>query len=329
MRMFALQVLVCLFVIAPTLAAEKPTPPGQPKHGPGGADYKHAKVVRHVYGAGVDQFWIFEPAEPTPASAPVVVFNHGWIAMSPSVYLGWVHHLVRRGHIVIYPRYQDTAWTMPWTFTPNAIKAVKRALEQLKQPGHVRPELDKFALVGHSAGGAISANMAATAAKEGLPKAKAVMIVMPGRGMKARNTPFFPPADYKQIPADTLLLVLAGDVDRIVGDVTAKEIFRGTPQIPADRKDYIVVRSDHHGSPPLVADHISPCCPYRPGPIITGRRINAIDTYAFWKLFDGLTDAAFHGRNREYALGNTPQQRFMGAWSDGTPVKELVVTDEP
>ncbi len=29
------------------------------------------------------------------------------------------------------------------------------------------------------------------------------------------------------------------------------------------------------------------------------------------------------------APGNTPQQRFMGRWSDGAPVKELVVTDDP
>ena len=41
------------------------------------------------------------------------------------------------------------------------------------------------------------------------------------------------------------------------------------------------------------------------------------------------TDAAFHGRNRKYALGDTAEQRFMGKWSDGTPVKELVVTKEP
>jgi hypothetical protein len=57
--------------------------------------------------------------------------------------------------------------------------------------------------------------------------------------------------------------------------------------------------------------------------------INALDYYGTWKLFDALCDAAFTGKNREYALGNTPQQRFMGLWSDGTPVKELIVTDKP
>ena len=57
--------------------------------------------------------------------------------------------------------------------------------------------------------------------------------------------------------------------------------------------------------------------------------VNALDFYGTWKLFDGLCDAAFYGKNREYALGNTPQQRFMGVWSDGVSVKELKVTDKP
>jgi hypothetical protein len=56
---------------------------------------------------------------------------------------------------------------------------------------------------------------------------------------------------------------------------------------------------------------------------------DALDWYGLWKLFDGLTDAAFYSKNRDYALGNTAEQRFMGVWSDGVPVKELLVTNEP
>ena len=54
-----------------------------------------------------------------------------------------------------------------------------------------------------------------------------------------------------------------------------------------------------------------------------------MDYFSTWKLFDGLIDYAFYGINREYCLGNTPEQRYMGSWSDGTPVKELKVTDNP
>jgi len=50
---------------------------------------------------------------------------------------------------------------------------------------------------------------------------------------------------------------------------------------------------------------------------------NALDFYGPGNSSTGCVDAAFYGKNREYALGNTPQQRFMGMWSDGVPVKEL------
>jgi hypothetical protein len=58
-------------------------------------------------------------------------------------------------------------------------------------------------------------------------------------------------------------------------------------------------------------------------------KVDAIDWYGYWKLFDALCDAAFRGKNRKVALGNTPEQRYMGKWSDGTPVKELVVVADP
>jgi hypothetical protein len=40
-------------------------------------------------------------------------------------------------------------------------------------------------------------------------------------------------------------------------------------------------------------------------------------------------DTAFYRKNREYALGNTARQRYMGKWSDGVFVKEMVVSDKP
>jgi acetyl esterase/lipase len=184
-------------------------------------------------------------------------------------------------------------------------------------------------LVGHSAGAAIAADLAALAAERGLPAPRALMCVQPGRGTRRARSVFFPAADYRKIPKDAALLVLVGEDDRIVGQGEARRIFRGTPQIPAGRKDYVLVRTDRHGSPPLVADHVSPCSPMRPNPIIRGRRINALDYYAYWRLLDALLDFAFRGEHKERCLGGTPEQRFMGRWSDGTPVKPLQVTDEP
>ncbi|MBT4776567.1 MAG: T9SS type A sorting domain-containing protein, partial [Crocinitomicaceae bacterium] len=44
-----------------------------------------------------------------------------------------------------------------------------------------------------------------------------------------------------------------------------------------------------------------------------------------WKLADALLSCTFYGIDCEYAFGDTPQQRFMGSWSDGTSVTELEV----
>ena len=321
--------ILAFLVGAAALGAQAPRPPEQPKSGPGGSECAHREMVRKSYGAGNAQYWIFEPAEPTPRSAPVVVFLHGWLAMDPAIYMGWIRHIVRRGAIVIYPRYQESAGTAPWTFARNAVDATKQALERLKTPGHVAPDLAKFAIVGHSAGAALTADLAALAADNGLPPPKALMVVEPGRGPGGRRNPFFAPADYAKIPADALLLVVVGDQDRVVGDACAKDIYQGMKQIPADHKSFIVVQTDRHGSPPLVADHLSPCAPERAHWFVLGQMIDALDYCGYWRLFDALTDCAFYGKNREYCLGNTPPQRFMGCWSDGTPVKELLVKEAP
>ncbi len=364
-----LLLIVIFFFAAKTSAAL--TPPEQPASGPGGTDYRHAGVTKNVYGEGADQYWIFTPAGPAPKSAPLIVFNHGWGATNPKVYGAWIKHLVRRGNIVIYPAYQEPGkWRYPTgRITPNAVRAVKNAIKRLQREGRVKPELDKFAIVGHSAGGQVSANMAASAASAGLPEPKAIMCVQPGKSWSRIKKTAIPLADLSTIPESTLLLVVAGDKDKIVRDIDAKRIFKESSQIPPANKDFIIMVSDAHGKPALTANHFAPVAVdkdydsgekkesgKRDGPLLSRLRerlkarlrkrreagnnnfpdfanspqsVNALDYYGFWKLFDGLYEAAFYARNREYALGNTPRQRFMGKWSDGTPVKPLIVSDNP
>ena len=128
-----------------------PTPPQQPPTGPGGSNYSHAGVIVQRYGVGVLQYWIFEPTDPKPATAPLIVFNHGYGAMFPFWYQTWINHIVKRGNIVVYPRYQQTWLPLGvFHFYSNAITAVKNALNELEQGDHVKPELDHFAIVGHS-----------------------------------------------------------------------------------------------------------------------------------------------------------------------------------
>ena len=178
------------------------------------------------------------------------------------------------------------------------------------------------------------------------------MSVEPGITEAPINVPL---ADLKKIPAETLLLAVAGDQDTLVRDNDAKRIYYESTRVPEKNKDFVMLVSDTHGRPSLQASHRAPTAHDKEydngegvggGPAESSNRVgdarqnsqrvrldtmmvNAMDFYGTWKLFDGLTDAAFFGKNREYALGNTPQQRFMGVWSDGTPVKELKVIDKP
>ena len=57
-----------------------------------------------------------------------MVFLHGWFAVNPGFYGAWIDHLVRNGHVVIFPRYQNDVGTMPQDFLPNAMAAIHDAL---------------------------------------------------------------------------------------------------------------------------------------------------------------------------------------------------------
>lgn len=367
MRFVAFVFALAFFIQLGATAA--PTPPGQPSSGPGSAQYTHGSVESHVYGTGNLEYWLFEPKSPVPESAPVVIFSHGWGAMNPIVYRAWINHIVRRGNIVIYPRYQESLSTKLTKLSSNAVQAVHDAFERLAQEeGHVRPQLDKVAAVGHSAGGQISANITACAASSDLPPIKAVMCVEPGKSWGPPPLQI-PLGDMATMPASTLLLTIAGDRDSVVRNVDARRIIKESVQVPPLNKDFVTLMSDNHGTPPLVANHRCPTAPEgnldinsilkqkdnrqrtsaagfllrqkieerlaqtingqskTGSPILSEHAIDALDYYGTWKLFDALIDAAFYNKNREYALGNTAQQRYMGLWSDGVPVKELVVQE--
>ena len=201
------------------------TQPVQPASGPGGAAATYAGVIESTYGTGTGQYWIFEPAGSGATPLPLVVFCHGYSAFQPDLYLAWIDHVVRRGAIVVYPRYQADLLTPPATFTSNALGAVVAAIAVLEGGGHAIVDLTHTAVVGHSFGGVIAANLAAIAQANGLPAFDAVMCCAPGTGG------FSTYANYANIPAGTLLLSIACDDDTVVGDVDAKRIFNQTTSI--------------------------------------------------------------------------------------------------
>ena len=288
--------------------AAKASPPKQPARGPGGSDYAHRSVKETEHGEGGTQYWIIEPAQPAPKSAPLVIFLHGWTAMTPDTYRGWVNHLAKRGNIVVYPRYQAKLLSPATEFFPNTVVAVRDALAVLAQPGHVKPDLERVALVGHSAGGVQTANYAVLAALEKLPAAKAVMIVEPGQG-KNGGFKIIAMEDCEKFPATLKLIVMIGDADGMVGEGCARTIWRDTGHVR--ERAFVTLRSDAHGTPVLNANHIAPISWNRAA-------TDALDWLGLWRTFDALMDAAFSGKPLAVDAS-------MGAWSDGVPVTPMKI----
>jgi acetyl esterase/lipase len=141
---------VLLLILSLGSVSQVPTPPAQPDSGPGGKQAPHAAVIKNRYGQGGKEYWIYEPDRPKPTTAPVVVFIHGWGGTNPLYYGAWIDHLVKRGNIVIFPRYQSSILTRREDFIPNTLDAIKDGIQRLQtERGHVRPDFSKFATVGH------------------------------------------------------------------------------------------------------------------------------------------------------------------------------------
>jgi dienelactone hydrolase len=333
---------------------DAPTAPDQPLSGPGGKDYAYGGLTTTRVGSGAQGAILFEPADPRPEAAPVVVFCHGWSALDPVHYGAWITHIVRRGYTVIYPLYQDDIRTPPREFARHALIGTRRAYEMLRMPGHVASDQRGLAFVGHSMGGLVASNLAAAAAKGQLPQPLALMSVEPGKTWPETSRIAFPLDDLSILPPELLLVAVAGEDDHFVGDIDARKVYTTATNVRPENKNYVRVFSDDHGAPALKADHRMASAPggmvestgespwvqrsagattiagsaavqddddNDRGEVVT----NTLDFYGTWKLFDGLADAVFRGVNRAYALGDTPQQRYMGEWSDHVPVRELMI----
>jgi len=304
--------------------------PGQPVFGPGGADYTHDSVTFYDNAQSADGYWLFLPAQPQPESAEVVVFMHGYGAYNPMAYGKWIKHLVAKGNIVIYPRYQrNIVWPRADAFPENAARGIRNAIDWLKLEGPIRPNTDKVVYIGHSYGGVINANLAVNWKKFRIPEPVGLMLCEPGSGpLKGARL-----QDYGAIPERTALLIVVGEDDYVVGSEFGQLVFETAVNTPL--RNLLVQQRDTNGHRWVLATHSEPYSydgdfdtgvrNYTSQRVFSTSRLNEVDFYCYWKLGDALIDLVRNGKYAHVAFGNTPEQRFMGMWPDGRPVKPLKV----
>jgi acetyl esterase/lipase len=280
---------------------------------PENQDYPHKAVGHRAAGEGNNRVWIFFPDSPLPETANVVIFIHGWRALDPAYYGGWIGHIAKRGSIVLYPLFEESRNSPPENSLRNAIEGAKQALQYLADAGPVKPDLSHFSAVGHSLGGGIAAQMAGLAVSFGLPQLRAAMPVEPGWGA----TKSYPTDNLALIPPSTYLLVVEGDKDQFQDTRHGSTIFNATPQIPSDHKAFVRLVSTEG----LIADHYAPLSPdaayhlqeesaaaklvKNAAKLILGVRegeTDALDRRGLWPMFDELMSVAASGGTIDAAV---------------------------
>lgn len=294
---------------------------------------RFSRVVHRKLGEMPTGGWLFLPAIPdgsVPGSKPLplVLFFHGYTALNPGPYLSWINHLTLNGAAVFYPDYQDKNFAVqnPDNYLPQALSGVRTLMEAMGTGDLPPVDRDMVTAVGHSLGGVLAANYAAIAAAQEVPVPGVLMPVEPGgcAGCGGNGDRLGAPViNLGAIPATVWALVVAGEDDTVVGDAAAKLLWDGLTEVPLDQRDFVLFRTDTHGDPPLVADHLMP----QTAGTLSER--DAFDYLGLWKLLDGLMACAFDGEWCDAALGGTDAQRSLGSWSDGVPVAPLLVTDDP
>lgn len=202
--------------------------------------------------------------DPLDAERRVVVFLHGW-GVNLKRYRPWINHLVRRGSTVVAPRYQTSPQSPPAGVRSAAVAGVRRALARLV------PADDALVLVGHSAGGALAADIAAVSARGSLPRALAIFAVYPGRAILGYPGGI-PALPLRRLPRATRLVALAGADDLIVGQAPAQQLVAAATALPRSHRDYRLITD------PRVDDHFAP----------TRRSSSA--RRVFWRRLDRLME---------------------------------------
>jgi acetyl esterase/lipase len=320
-RLIAAASLAIATIAGASAHAETPiaqaTQPGQPVHGPGsnGACQTSEDSFDNSAAPG-NPVYVYQPSGTATArigdacsrgKQPTIFMAHGLGGTDPSNYIELIDHLVSRGNIVVYPTYQVTSGSKSALETAyrymNAgnIEAAKRTK---------RIDVARVGFWGHSFGASMVPYLAVKAAHRGWGKHALwlnnvamtfALLVGPGA---------------IQLPRRAQVLTVGFNDDALADNRIGDEVFRAF-KVPRAHKRHLILNSDAHGQPALVAEHNTP--------IATSAQTYTPDAldFALWRDIDLLeTCALIHHRcHADYSQ--------VGTWSDGTPITPGTVSKHP
>jgi hypothetical protein len=169
-----------------------------------------------------------------------------------------------------------------------------------------------------------------------LAKPRAIFLDDPhDGGLTGNNEPALDPS-LAGIPSTAKFVCHAG-ADGVISltdplgqslkNASCNAVFPKLGQIPAANKSLVLTSDDSRGRPALQAIHGVCAGPGAPDttPGIGHYPVDAYDWGFCWRSFDALRACALYGTDCRYALGDTPQNRYVGAWGDGVPIIALKI----
>jgi hypothetical protein len=250
---------------------------------------------------------------------PVIFFCHGITATDPSVYESLISHIVRQGYSVIYSTY-ETASAM---INPmSAYRVMWSGFEAGVLAWNDRIDTSRIGTVGHSYGGGATPwiTRRAMLEKKWGKNASFMFIMAPWyvHGLSQRN--------LEQFPSSVKMIIEVYEDDCINDHRMGKDLFLNIG-IPDSEKSFITIRSDIGGAEAVVADHDVPL-----GNSSNGLYVNALDTFAIYRLLDSLAQYALTGSEtaKETALkDNAFESNYVGEREDGRPLVPMLRESEP
>lgn len=328
--MWIIQTIFLLHMISiPLEEVGQILPPRQASTGLGGTNYSYHEIKTIDRSKRADGYWLFLPEASMAEPAKVIIFNHGYGAYNPMIYGAWIKHLVRKGNVVIYPRYQKNLfWPWPSAFAKNAAKGIRDALQFLEnEPGMPNLAMDQILMIGHSYGGVVSANLAINADTFGVPKVGALFLCSPGTG------PFSGGRldEYSAMPADLKMVMLINQNDHIVSPEFQLMLFETAENV--QQKILLLQKPDDYGSYPITASH-SECygidldfdsghrtpSAYR---ALGMGQADVVDYNVYWRIADGLLQDLEQTTPNSSIFEGHADHLSLGKWSDGTPIVPL------
>ena len=209
--------------------------------GGGGAAASTRPTVEGLQTQNAHGAWIFRPVG-TPKR--LVIFFHGQggaTEATPANHRPWIDHLVKKGAVVVYPRYEELY--SPTVLDP-AVAGIRRASGRLELKG-----LPVLAL-GYSRGAALAVEYAAVAARQHVPVPDAVESVNPVPYGETSHA-----VDLRPLRPRTILAVIVSQKDPHGAD-GAGLLFQRLRDagFPGGQIELNIARS--HGG--FTADHLGP-----------------------------------------------------------------------